>query len=61
MIEKLDYWPRNVLAALQVLSEFAAFPAYMQSATISRYGKTQPAPSRVYRLGLFGQASKAAR
>lgn len=50
LIEKLDFWPKDVLAEVQALREFAEYPLYVQKATISRHDKTQPEPSRVYTL-----------
>jgi len=50
LVEKYSVWPRDVLAEVQALPEFSAFPLYVQKATISRYDKTQIKPARAYTL-----------
>jgi hypothetical protein len=50
LIEKLDFWPQDVLAVVQALPEFADYPIHVQKATISRHDKAPLTPSRAYTL-----------
>jgi len=50
VMNKRFVWPRDALALVQTLPDYAAFPIYVQPATLSRYDISKVSADRAYRL-----------
>lgn len=50
LVEKVSYWPRDVLAEIAALPEFAQLPFFVQKATVTRYDKTSAVAGRDFGL-----------
>ncbi len=48
MVEKYTSWPKDVLAEILTLPEFATYPVHVQKATLSHYDKTPLPAARQY-------------